>query len=66
MHRLGQTRAVYVKRLVADGTVENEILAIQGRKLRLAQDALTEAGSGSAAGSGSKLSEDDIRGFFRL
>ena len=60
VHRLGQTKAVYVKRLVALGTVEDEILKIQERKLRLAQDAL----SPGTEGGGNKLTEDDLRCFF--
>ena len=60
VHRLGQTRAVYVKRFIASATVEDEILKIQERKLRLAHDALAPGG----AGGGNKLTEDDLRSFF--
>jgi len=35
-HRIGQTREVYVKRFVVDGTVEERIVALQGRKKFLA------------------------------
>ena len=60
VHRLGQTRAVYVKRFITEGTVEDDIIKIQERKIRLAEDALTP-GSG---GRGSKLTEEDLRSFF--
>lgn len=40
-HRIGQTKAVFVYRLVAEGTVEEAILALQARKQALA-DALFE------------------------
>ena len=47
-HRIGQTRPVFVHRLVAAGTVEEKILDMQARKQALA-DALFE-GDGGAAG----------------
>ena len=40
-HRIGQTKAVFVYRLVAEGTVEEAILGLQARKQALA-DALFE------------------------
>jgi superfamily II DNA or RNA helicase len=42
-HRIGQDRPVMVYRLVANGTVEERILALQERKRRLADVALGEA-----------------------
>src|SRR5262249_36056520 len=42
-HRIGQTRPVMVYRLVATGTVEERVLALQARKR-----ALTEAALGAA------------------
>ena len=39
-HRIGQERPVFVYRLVALGTVEERILALQERKRELAQAAL--------------------------
>lgn len=41
VHRIGQTKAVFVYRLVAEGTVEEAILRLQARKQALA-DALFE------------------------
>ncbi len=46
-HRIGQTKPVFVHRLVAAGTVEEKILDMQARKQALA-DALFETGAESA------------------
>lgn len=35
VHRLGQTRAVNVKRLVINNTVEDRVLALQQKKVNL-------------------------------
>lgn len=58
-HRLGQTRSVMVYRLIADGTIEEKVMALQQRKARLFRavmddDALFAQG----------LTADDIRGLF--
>ena len=37
-HRIGQTKNVWVVKLVAQGTIEERMLALQERKARLAQD----------------------------
>jgi len=37
-HRLGQTQSVWVVKLVAQGTIEERMLALQDRKAQLAQD----------------------------
>ncbi len=37
-HRIGQTQSVWVLKLVAQGTIEERILALQERKAQLAQD----------------------------
>lgn len=42
-HRIGQTRPVFVYRLVAEDTVEERVLALQTEKRRLADAALAEA-----------------------
>jgi SNF2 family DNA or RNA helicase len=42
-HRIGQTRPVVVHRLVAQGTVEERILALHARKRALAETVLGEA-----------------------
>lgn len=47
VHRIGQNKAVFVYRLVAEGTVEEAILALQSRKQALA-DALFEGRTSEA------------------
>jgi superfamily II DNA or RNA helicase len=53
-HRIGQERPVFVWKLVAEGTVEEEILKLQERKKALA-DAVLEGGDGPG-----RLGEDDL------
>ena len=53
-HRIGQTRPVFVWKLVAEDTVEDDILSLQERKQALA-DAVLEGGDGAAS-----LSEGDL------
>jgi SNF2 family DNA or RNA helicase len=55
-HRIGQDRPVMVYRLVAQGTVEERILALQGRKRQLADAALGAADQAAA------LTRDDLFG----
>lgn len=43
-HRIGQTKPVFVHRLVATGTVEEKILALQAKKQSLADALFDEAG----------------------
>ncbi|WP_054006218.1 DEAD/DEAH box helicase [Cypionkella psychrotolerans] len=59
-HRIGQTKAVFVYRLVAEGTVEEAILSLQARKQALA-DALFDGGSADPIG----LDMDIIGELFR-
>ena len=59
VHRIGQDRAVFVHRLVAEGSVEEAITALQARKQALA-DALLEGGEGPLA-----LTQADIAALFR-
>jgi hypothetical protein len=47
-HRIGQTKSVFVYKLIAVDTVEERILELQQRKAELASIAFTEAGSGVA------------------
>ncbi len=47
-HRIGQERPVFVHRLVAMGTVEERILALQGEKRALAEAALSGADRAAA------------------
>ena len=48
-HRIGQTQPVFVYRLVAQGTIEERILALQERKTELADALFEGAGSATAA-----------------
>ena len=54
-HRIGQTRPVFVYRLVAKDTVEEKILLLQDKKRALAAVALS---GGQAAG---ELTREDLR-----
>jgi len=56
-HRIGQTRAVMVYRMIAAGTIEEKVLALQQRKARLF-DAVVEDDDMFAQA----LTADDIRG----
>ena len=54
-HRIGQTRPVFVHRLIAAGTIEDKILALQERKQGLADLLWSEGGGGGGA-----LDDQDI------
>ncbi len=56
-HRIGQTRSVFVYKLVAAGSIEEKILALQEKKAELAAGILSD----DAAALG-KFSESDIAG----
>ena len=43
-HRIGQEKPVFVYKLIADGTVEERILALQARKAELAAAVLSVYG----------------------
>lgn len=58
-HRIGQHRPVNVYRLIAGGTIEEKVLALQERKARLFHAVLDEDELLSRA-----LTADDIRGLF--
>ena len=58
-HRIGQTRPVNVYRLVAEGTIEQKVMALQERKARLFQSVLDDDDLFSHP-----LDADDIRGLF--
>jgi superfamily II DNA or RNA helicase len=56
-HRIGQTQSVWVIKLVAQGTIEERILALQDRKAELAR----ELYSGSVGRKQPTFTEDDVR-----
>ncbi|MCR2814656.1 DEAD/DEAH box helicase [Microbacterium jiangjiandongii] len=60
-HRIGQTRPVNVYRLVAEGTIEQKVMALQERKARLFQSVLDADDLFSH-----ELDADDIRALFDL
>jgi len=57
-HRIGQDKPVFVYRLVSQGTVEERILTLQGKKRALFEAAL---GDGQSAGA---LTKDDLLELF--
>ena len=59
-HRIGQTRAVTVIRLVTTGTIEEAVLALHGEKRALAASVFDEE-----AGSPARLSTDDLAALIR-
>ena len=56
-HRIGQHRPVFVYKFVAEGSIEERLLALQARKAALAEGVL-----GHDAAMASKFGEDDLRG----
>jgi superfamily II DNA or RNA helicase len=58
-HRIGQSRNVMVYRLIAAGTIEEKVLALQARKAELFSSVLDSGGVFSGS-----LDADDIRGLF--
>ncbi|MDQ7974138.1 MAG: DEAD/DEAH box helicase [Rhodocyclaceae bacterium] len=60
-HRLGQTKQVLVYRLVAEGTIEERILALQARKAALAQGLL----HGVVPREAPLFTEDDVTDLLR-
>ncbi|MCA1978363.1 MAG: DEAD/DEAH box helicase, partial [Thiobacillus sp.] len=55
-HRIGQTKRVFVYKLVAAGSIEEKILALQEKKAELAASVLNEDAAALA-----KFGEDDVR-----
>jgi SNF2 family DNA or RNA helicase len=58
-HRIGQSRNVMVYRLIAAGTIEEKVLALQARKAELFTSVLDNGGVFSGS-----LDADDIRALF--
>jgi SNF2 family DNA or RNA helicase len=58
-HRIGQSRNVMVYRLIAAGTIEEKVLALQARKAELFTNVLDSGGVFSGS-----LDADDIRALF--
>jgi SNF2 family DNA or RNA helicase len=58
-HRIGQTRSVFVYRMIATGTIEEKVLALQQRKARLFRSVMDDDDLFARA-----LSADDIRALF--
>ncbi|GAA0195469.1 DEAD/DEAH box helicase [Glutamicibacter creatinolyticus] len=58
VHRIGQTRPVYVYRLVANDTIESKVLALQEKKTQLFNDVLGAENEEAASAAG--LSADDF------
>ncbi|MGO4956705.1 DEAD/DEAH box helicase [Luteococcus sp. Sow4_B9] len=61
-HRIGQDKPVMVYRLVATGTIEAKVLALQERKRELFNQ-VVDSGDGAV---GAALSADDIRGLLEF
>lgn len=47
VHRLGQTKEVFVKRLMINNTVEQRICELQEKKMMITNNALGEGGGAS-------------------
>ncbi|PZD96109.1 helicase SNF [Paenibacillus sambharensis] len=60
-HRIGQTRVVQVIRMIAEGTIEENMARLQQRKMNLVDEVLRPNESGASV-----LTEDDIRELLML
>jgi superfamily II DNA or RNA helicase len=58
-HRIGQSKPVFVHKLVVAGTVEEKILELQSRKAELARSLIDEEAGGSL-----ELTEEDLEWLF--
>ncbi|MGO0603625.1 DEAD/DEAH box helicase [Brevibacterium linens] len=66
-HRIGQTKNVMVYRYVAEGTIEEKVLALQKRKAELFDDLMSDAGTYEGRGPGGQafsqtVTAADIKG----
>lgn len=59
-HRIGQKKPVFVYKLIAEGTIEKKMLALQERKRALAEGIFDEASAGSI-----NISEEELDNLFR-
>jgi superfamily II DNA or RNA helicase len=59
-HRIGQTKKVFVYKLIAKGTIEQRMLALQDSKRALAGSIFDEAGN-----TGQAFTEDDLEALLR-
>ncbi|QIN67793.1 RNA polymerase-associated protein RapA (plasmid) [Caballeronia sp. SBC1] len=58
-HRLGQDKPVFVYKLIAAGSIEEKIVALQEKKAQLADSILSEDAAGAV-----KFSDDDLEALF--
>lgn len=58
-HRMGQDKPVFVYKLIAAGSIEEKIVALQDKKAALANSILSEDSSGTT-----KFSADDLSALF--
>ena len=58
-HRLGQDKPVFVYKLIAAGSIEEKIVALQEKKAVLADSILSEDAAGAV-----KFSDDDLEALF--
>jgi superfamily II DNA or RNA helicase len=58
-HRIGQTRSVFVHRLITENTIEEKMELLKGRKSALAEGILTGAGANAL-----RMTEDDVEMLF--
>jgi superfamily II DNA or RNA helicase len=63
-HRIGQNKPVFVYKLMTQGTVEEKILALQGRKRGLADQLMKQGGAGGEGG-GHLLTANDLDVLFQ-
>ncbi|WP_227492482.1 DEAD/DEAH box helicase [Brevibacterium sp. CFH 10365] len=66
-HRIGQTKNIMVYRYVAEGTIEQKVLALQKRKAELFDDLMSDAGTYEGRGPGGQafsqtVTAADIKG----